>query len=420
MAPPGNPHGGMMGAPSDGVILTGGPFDSEAHTMQAALVRRGHSPFPESRVEANASVPEGTIAILVTDGNEQPLPKHRVVLKGIKKSIEEGDDPFTAQTITDERGLCAFRNQPSDSTHVYEVIVEQDGATYTSGSFSFEHGKGAIVTLPVFVVTPDIRQTFVFTRALYAIEPRHDVFQVQALFRFHNGSGSAWRATEFPIELPQGAAAYQPGNVSDLKVRQDGQRVLISGTFPPGKKELSFGFQLPNTGAEAAELPMPLPPHMVDAKIVVETSKQMGLSSPGFNPSEPTASPDGQRALIVDQDFLVRNGHSPRQVRALVTGLPPKSRGPLLASGLALAIALAGLAFAFSRERRNQPALTAGDRKHAIKLILDELVALQAALDRGDIGPKTFERSRRTLLDSIARLESTEAAAPIPSGGQKA
>ena len=121
--PSGDPHAGMTGAAADGIILTGSPFASEAHIMQAALVRRGRSPFPESRVEANASVPQGTIAVLVTDGKHQPLPKHRVVLNGT--TIVDADLETAARPATvDGRDHPPVRGHAAGaSVHAHQPVV---------------------------------------------------------------------------------------------------------------------------------------------------------------------------------------------------------------------------------------------------------------------------------------------------------
>jgi hypothetical protein len=418
--PPRDPH--APAAPHGGApvkLLKGSPFDSTEHAMQAAFVRRGGNLHPQSGFEISEQIPAGTIAVLVRDGERNPLGNAAIKLKGVRRDIEGGDKEFAAETTADAEGRAAFRDQNTDSAFVYEILTERDGATYTSGSFSFDHDKGVIASLFVFPVTTRIEDAFVFSRALYAVEPRTDVFQIQALFRFHNASGASWRATDFPIVLPQGAKAFQPGNAVGVKMREENGRVLLNGTISPGQQEMSFGYQLPNEREEHATLAMALPPNLVDARVIVETSSRMGLVVPGFEPATKATTPSGQGGLLAQQDFLEGRSPRPSSIQAQISGLPPKSNAALYAVGIAGVIALLGLGFVFSRENRQRAAVAEADRRHACRLLLDELVALERAYKSEQIGPRTYEQTKRILLDSIARLGLTPpepvAADPAPT-----
>lgn len=381
--------------------------------MLATLVRRGHSAQPQSDVLNSAEVEAGTIGILVQDGGRTPVGSTKVVLQGVRKDIEEGDRHFSFETTTDAQGRAAFRGQQTDTSYSYEVVVEYDGATYSSGEFGFDHGKGAIVSLYVFPAVRDLTQTLVFTRALYSVEPRSDVFAIQALYRFHNAGAATWRANDFPVRLPPGASAFQPGNVPGIELREADGSVLVTGTFPPGQREFSFGFQLPNERTESAEIQLPVPPHLADAKVVMESSDKMGLTVRGFTAAERTESPRGQQALLADQDFLQQGGHPPAVITAVVTGLPPKSKAPLYAAAVAALIALFGLVHAMSRAPRKSQG-SDGDRDAAREVILDELLRLERARAAEQVGPKTYGQTRRLLLDALARLEA--APEPAPTG----
>ena len=66
--------------------------------------------------------------------------------------------------------------------------------------------------------------------------------------------------------------------------------------------------------------------------------------------------------------------------------------------GLAAMISLSAIVIVRSGKRRND----ARARKDSRALLLDELSELEQAHGRGDIGPKTYERARRELVDQIA------------------
>jgi hypothetical protein len=411
-----DPHAMMPGreAPAMDAILrlVGSPFTSERHMMLAAIARRDHAAQQQNDVSSSSDVPPGTIAVLVQDGRKSAVGLTKVKLKGVRKSIEEGDKPFEVETTTTAQGMAAFRGQETDTIFSYEVVVEKDGATYTSGSFTFEHAKGTIVSLIVYPVSPDPMETMIFTRALYVLEPKADVFQVQALYRIHNAGVVTWRPTNFPIQLPAGAAAFQPGNAAGVQLTEADGRVLVSGTFAPGQKEFTYSFQLPNGRQPNEHLKLPVPLNLVDAKVVSQSSSSMGLRVAGFTPAEKTFSPSGQPSLIADQDFLQPNGHPPAEISVEISGMPPKSNGAVIASALALLLVVGGIAQAAARPERD--ARKDGDRVAARNVLLDELVRLERAKEAGSVGPETYARTKRLLIDALARLEAEPQPAAPP------
>jgi hypothetical protein len=67
-----------------------------------------------------------------------------------------------------------------------------------------------------------------------------------------------------------------------------------------------------------------------------------------------------------------------------------------LATGLSACGVVTGFAVVFSRRRlRASP-------KRARSAILNDLVSLERARAAGDVGPKTYERARRRLINVLA------------------
>src|SRR5690606_3566097 len=116
--------------------------------------------------------------------------------------------------------------------------------------------------------------------------------------------------------------------------------------------------------------------------------------------------------LMASQDFVGSGRPAGTTLAAVITGMPGRGSGPWIASVLAGLLALFGVAFAISRKEKGDTSLSQEDRLRARDLLLDELVAVEKAFAAKEIGPKTYEQARRTLLDSIARLESSRGDAP--------
>ncbi len=401
-----NPHAGAFAAPAPGSVLKGSPFLSPAHKRQAQLARSGQQFQPPNVTKAEPKLPPGSIAIIVRDGNGKAVVGQELQLRIVKESIEHGNTESEAVTSTNSDGYAAFKQQVTKSSMNYEVVARKDGAKYTSGPFRLDPRHGQIVTLYVYPTTADINDAFVFSRALYVIQPRDDVFQVQGLYRFENTNPITWVPTDLHIELPEGSSAFTPGNTSgDIRMLAEDGSLAITGSFSPGAHEVSFSFHFDNPGESTARLRLPTPPHMVDVKVLAEVSPNMTFAVDGLPAATETRGNDGQRALRVLEDFLATTAGHPEVLVATITGLPTRGWGPMVAAILAAGLALFGVTSALSSERRNK--LDAADRQRARDLLLDELVLVEKAFKSKKIGPKTYEHTKRSLLDALARIEAS-------------
>lgn len=408
-----NPHGTAQGAAIPAALASGSPFDSDHHRRQAELARSGRSFHPSNATVAEPQMPAGSIGIMLRDGQRQPVRDQRVVLRIVKESIEQGNTESELETSTNDQGYAGFLQQPTTSHYRYEVVARMGGAKYSSGPFTLDERHGKLVSLYVYPTTENLSDTFIYSRALYVIHPRDDVFDIQGLYRFENTNPLTWIAKDYVIQLPPGAQAFRAGNPSgDLRASQRGDGMAISGTFSPGQHELSFSYQLPNEGSSTAQLLLPLPPHNADLKAILEASKTMTFSVAGTSSPRETRGQDGQRALMVVADYLGSGGAPPTMLRATISGLPARSWGAVIAAIIAGAVALLGIAFAASSGPGDGTKLPEQDRKQARDLLLQELLLLERAFERQQIGPKTYEQTRRQLVDAIARLELDAPAEP--------
>jgi hypothetical protein len=394
--------------------ILGSPFASPTHRQRAEHGRGGQAFQQVSFNEAGQGLPAGAIGILVRDVNHQPLANFPVSLTITHQSIAEGNDAKTQNQLTDAQGRTGYVGQSTDSSYRYEVKAEYAGVKYTSGEFQLKRDVGQVAALTIFPSTEKIDEAFVFTRALYVVQPRDDVFEIQLLVRFHNTSPVAWIARDLAFQLPPEAKAFKPGETSgDLKVRLDSGRALLSGSITPGQHETMFTFHVPNRRFASANFRFPVPPHLVDARVYTEASPTTAISVEGFSAATETRGKDGQRALLVADDFLRRDG-SPAVVALTITGLPTRGYASWVAAVLAAGLVLLGVSFAAAKDPTT--ALQMTDRKRARDLLVAELAVLERAYRREEIGPKTYEQTRRILIDALARLDEApvaSASAPV-------
>lgn len=398
---PVDPHGRVQQT-----ILNGSPFASPSHRHQAELLRANRNEGLRTQNMPGEGIPPGTIGLLVRNEQNQPLAGVKVKLLVTHESIAEGDTNSVKETTTDLQGRGGFINLSTESSFKYEAVVDFEGARYGTGEIRLRREVGHVALLYVFPTTEKIDETFVISRLLYALQPREDIFQVDTILRVQNGGTKTWMPKDFYLDLPEGAQAFRPAKVDgDLRTTLDGDRVHITGSFTPGQHELTFGFQVPNPRTENIKLALETTPNLTDTRVFLEASETMGLQVGGLRPAEQTQGLEGQNALMAAADFLAPDAaQAPDRLAITISGMPERGAGPRVASAVAGLIAAFGIAFAITRTRRVNPAITNEDRDRARDLLLSELVAVENAHRAKEIGPKTYEQARRTLLDSLARL----------------
>lgn len=396
-----DPHGGGFTQ-----LVSGSPFASASHRHQAELLRAGRiNPNPSQNMPGEG-IPAGTLGMLLRDGERRPLANAKVRLLITQESIADGDKESVKEAVSDEHGRIGFVGLNTDSSFRYEAVVEQEGARYSTGAIRLRREHGHVAVLHVFPKTENIEDTFVITRMLYALQPREDIFQVDTILRIQNGGTKTWSPKGFYVQLPPGASAFRPPRAEgDIRTAFTDGRVHISGSFAPGQHELSFGFQLPNPRTANIDINLHTVPHLTDARVFLEATETMGFSVEGLRPAERTRGQEGQNALMAAADFLGSGATAPPTLRATITGMPPRGNGNIIATVIATAVAMLGVAFAVARPDKGNQRLTDEDRVRAKELLLDELVALESAFREKEVGPRTYEHARKTLLDSIARLE---------------
>jgi hypothetical protein len=183
----------------------------------------------------------------------------------------------------------------------------------------------------------------------------------------------------------------------------EGRGARLAGTYPPGQRDVSFRFQVPKPADPQVTFKARPPPRTVEQRVIAVAGKNMTLSVDDFEPVQDATGPRGDRVLVTRK--LVSRG-SPEVGPFVVTlsGLPVPGSGRWVAAALALAFAFVGGAAAAGKLSLVSTERTEGDRARARELLLDELVSLEHAKQRSEIGPSAYERTRRALADSLARI----------------
>ncbi len=125
---------------------------------------------------------------------------------------------------------------------------------------------------------------------------------------------------------------------------------------------------------------------------------QLQLAVYGFPEATQRTDNQGQKLLVTRTEVT-----SPplSHVHIALRGLPTPGPARYLATCIAGFAVLAGLGFAVSSSKGGRPANA--NRKTERQQLLADLEELERACRDGEIGPQTYEKARRELIDAIAR-----------------
>jgi hypothetical protein len=363
---------------------------------------------PQTHADSVEDAPElktGTIEVSVVDASEHPIPNTDVRLGIMYNKVAEGESRSSRFGRSGADGVARFEDLKTASAYAYRVTIRAGIAEFAATPFNLKETGGMRVTLHVFPVVQDLNGAPIGMRGFYYIETRDEVFQIEGMFRVINLGSSAWVPRDIVIGLPDGFKAFNGGeSMFDSKFEQvEGRGARLVGTFPPGQRDLNFRFQMPKEAASMAVFRFAPPPRAMEMRVIAVASPNMGLEVDGWEAAQTSTGPSGDRVLVT-RKLAGRGEGAVGPFVVTLNGLPVPGPGRWIAIAIALALVGAGGAAAAGKWRIVSTERVLSDRARACNLLLDELVALSRARDRGEIGPQTHERTQRTLMDALARI----------------
>jgi hypothetical protein len=357
-------------------------------------------------------IPRGSIEARIVDADGKPLGGTEVRLGILYQTIAEGERRSERRARADGQGIVRFSGLEGGSAHSYRVTVAAGPATYAAPPITLHPEMGHFVLLHVYPIVQDIESALVGISSFIYIEPRDDVFQFEAMYRIFNIGKVTFVPRDLTLQLPEGVKAITAQeSMSDVRFIPVDGGVRLEGTIGPGQHDVGFRFQLTNEHDETRHIRISLPPRVAEARVLVEASRGMELRVDGFGAAEPTTNQNGERVLATSRQ-LTRGEEPMAELLIALTGIPTPGPGRWYALVIALGFAGAGIASAAARrDGARRQALAPEDRVAAQKILIDELVRLEAAHARGDVGPRTYAEARRVLLDALARLQPEPGAA---------
>lgn len=355
---------------------------------------------PEDVQREDSTLPPGTIAVDLRDGDDKPVPGEGVTLGILINSIAKGDSRKHMMAITDEHGTAVFSGVDTASNVAYRVSSGYQGGLFAATPFQFAQGKAMRVVLHVYPVTHDIQSTLILCEAVVVAELRDDRLQIEEAFTIYNLGRMAWEPEDVTMSLPPGFTAFtsQPSMSNQGADLEEGGGAKLHGTFPPGHHPIQFRWQLPWSGDKDVDFDVGMPPHVAIARVVMPATSGVHLTASGFPPAEVRHDAQGQSFLVSER----RVRPDEPKVRSLAIGihdLPTPGPGRIVATVLAAIGVATGLFFVSLKQTKADASRGALENQQAL---LAELAALEDARASGEVGPRTYERARRELMDSIA------------------
>jgi hypothetical protein len=332
--------------------------------------------------------------------------------------ISEGESRSERVLRSDALGRVRFDGLTAASEYTYRASLRSGAAEYASDPFGLNDRVGQRLRLHVLPVTDDIRAALVGMRGFVYIEPRDDVFSFEVLYRVFNIGKVTWVPKDVILRLPAGFKAFNsPKGMSDKGFELvEGEGARLKGTFTPGQSDVNFRFQVPKTSDPSVAFRLGALPRTAELRIIVEASAKMQLSVEGFETPQVSSNQQGKRVLVTRR-LLQRGDELDNGVSITVDGIPVPGSGRWIALAIAAALAAVGLASARGYMRLDPSDLRQDqDLATARELLLSELVDVERAGRKGELGPRAHAEARRTLLDALARLGSSVLA---PAPGKK-
>lgn len=409
--PPGHPSIGETG--DDQGLPAGHPQIGEPQQKKTGIP--GMFEPPQDSVQEDGSLPPGSILVEVRDADDKPVPHEAVALGILLQSVAKGDTRKHLATVTDESGRAVFPGADTGSGPSYRVSVTEDGGQFAATPFSIPQNKAMHVVLHVYPVTHDVERTLLVMEGFFYAELKDDRLQVEQAFNIYNLGRMAWVPENLVMALPPGFTALKAQEaMSDQSVNAvEEQGARLQGTFAPGKHLVEYRWQIPWSGDAKLDFTIGLPPHVARMSFTALASEDMKASVEGFPAAHAGKDRLGEAILETERQVTQREA-ALAKLHVTLDDLPTPGPGRIVATCVAGLGFLIGLGFVVSARKGVADGAGSGN-KPLRQQLLAELEELERAHRAGDVGPKTYERARREIIDSIARTLAGTADAPSSS-----
>ena len=384
-------------ASSAGALPVGHPRVDHGDDEGTAVFRP-----PPDTADEDPTVAPGAITVELRDAQNHAVASHAVELGIIQQSVAKGESRKHLSATTSADGSVTFDSLDRSSNVAYRVTAREGEAVFAARPFQMAHDHGMRVVIHVYPATSDYRaHALIITRGVVYIELKDDRVQIQQRLDIFNGSPVAWVPHDVVLKLPDGFTALtsmqQMSDIGVDAVEHRGAR--LHGTFAPGENAVMFNWQVPYSGEPSIDIDVGVPPNLAQLIVRAAAAPGMKLSVPGFRDPISQMDEEGQRELVTGRQIQPGEG-AITTAHVELRNLPTPGPTRFVATGLA-GLGVAAGVLALRRPTRRKKGPFAKRERERLLALLDDL---EAAHETGEVGPKTYERARRDLIDELAAL----------------
>ena len=388
-------------------------------TFTAVYAAAQQMPDPSQMAGRPLPAPElatGMVSVrLVRERMGNNITNHPVALKAADRTLN---------ATTDAQGRAQFGDIPPGTMITVEALV--DGETLRSQQFAVPDRGGVRVALIAGLEAAAARDRAEAEAAAkqparpgivvfggetrIVLEFQRDDLQIFYLLDIVNNARTPVAIGEpMIIELPEGAIAAGALEGSSTLAMVQGDRIRISGPFPPGVTQVQVGYRFPYRG-DSAVVTQRWPAAIEQLFVAAEKVGDLRISSPQFTQQQEATA--GGAPFIMAAGGRINAGDT---MTLTLAGLPHRS---MLLRDLGLAIGLLVLGAGFwaalggNKARTNRLAELAAARE---KLYAD-LLSLEDQQRRGRIDERRYTARRQSLMTQLERVLSELDRAPAGGG----
>lgn len=387
-------------------LLIAAPMPAHAQMPDLSQMSGRSLPSPE--------LPVGTISVRVIRGAiTNNVPDQGVTLEA------DGQKPLSGRT--DASGRAMFPGLTPGST--WHAVVTVDGERLESQPFVVPStgglrvilaagvgaGKGGGGAAPAAPPGGGVQQAtgavagevLLGSQSRIVIELAEDSLEVYGLLPLGNlKSTPVMPAQPIVIQAPDGAKSLTVLEGSTSQAKVVGDKVVVSGPFPPGETPLQIAYRIPYDG-DTVSFAQALPLTLRQTTVVARKLGNLQLEIPGVR-NQREARLEGRTYVILNGDTLDAN--SPLTIR--LRGLPHRPLWPRYATLLlALLIALGGVWIAVQPDRGATDDTDVRTVRVRRASLFDELVNVERRLHERGAPDAGLQERKDTLIAEIEDLD---------------
>jgi hypothetical protein len=349
--------------------------------------------------QPNDELPAGTIRVQVVDVEGQPVEGQRIDLGIMAQNNVRSEE----HAEVDAAGVASFRDLSTGTSQAYRVNLSYRGAKYSSTPFQLPTNRGYDVRLLRIPTTRSERAILLLLhRTFLELKPDERVQVVHQLQVINLARDTyVMPADGKQFRLPEGFTAFQSQPVmTDQRFEQTDDGFRLHGSFPPGRTNLVYGYDIPLDGT-SLDLTIPVPFRTYVVRVEANAPAGMEMDVAGM-PRPEVHDTEGHRVMLVE---VQRAPEDPplERIEIRLRNIPGPGPWRWLAVGAALVLLFAAVMFA---TRRGGADRTVAAEARAARR--DELLARAAEIEKmfeeSEIGPKYKKRQMDAITDELASL----------------